>query len=392
MVRIGAAMVVAIAALGLPGIASSQSFPEPLAEEALGVSITLPAKYPSSWVLVNDLNFNAILDSRVTVVDTSSPERPLRGIVRSAQFGGSLISSTKGEIYTAETFLSRLTRGERTDAITIWDTATLQPKGEIILPGGKRQQSVTYKNTFQFTNNQQWALVSNFTPAQSVTVVDLDNRKVLGEIDTSGCAHIYPTGQRGFTTFCADGSMTSVELDETGGVKSTKTIAKVQDIDNQPMFSMPAMVGTTAWFVTYYGQLKAFDFSGTVGKALPGKFSLGAADGADPEWRPGGWQVIASDAAGRLYVIMDPHGQEGSHKSGGTEVWVYDTAKKARVARFPLKGVSLAIDVTREDTPHLIVARADGVIDVYNAADGSFVHSLGATVAFNPMVLTAVER
>ena len=63
-----------------------------------------------------------------------------------------LVAPAKGEIYTAETFYSRLTRGERTDAITVWDMATLQDKGEILLPGGKRQQSVTYPHLFQFTN------------------------------------------------------------------------------------------------------------------------------------------------------------------------------------------------------------------------------------------------
>lgn len=392
MLRICAAMVATTVMCGMSGIASGQSFPQPLAEEPLGVSATLPAQYPQNWVLVNDLNFNAILDSRVVLVDTSSPEHPLKGIVRAAQFGGSLISRKKGEIYTAETFYSRLTRGERTDAITIWDTATLQPKGEIVLPGGKRQQSVTYKNTFQFTNDEKWVLLTNFTPAQSVSVIDLDNRKILGDIDISGCAHVYPTGPRGFTTFCADGSMTSIELNEAGAVKSTKTTAKVQDIDNQPMFSMPAMVGKTAWFVTYKGQIKAFDLSGIYAKALPGTLSLGTAEGASPEWRPGGWQVISSDAAGRLYVLMNPQGKEGSHKDGGTEVWVFEPAKKARIARFPLKGLSLAVDVTREDTPHIVVARADGAIDVYNAADGSFVHTLGRTVAFNPMVITAMER
>ncbi|MDT1047293.1 hypothetical protein, partial [Pseudomonas aeruginosa] len=81
---------------------------------------------------------------------------------------------------------------------------------------------------------------------------------------------------------------------------------------------------------------------------------------------------------------------EGSHKDGGTEVWVIDPAKKARVARFPLRSVGVAVGVTPEDTPHLIVARADGVIDVHDAATGAFVRSLGATVAANPILITPV--
>jgi methylamine dehydrogenase heavy chain len=47
----------------------------------------------------------------------------------------------------------------------------------------------------------------------------------------------------------------------------------------------------------------------------------------------------------------------------------------------------VAIGVTREEQPHLVAARADGVIDVYDAASGAFVRTLGATVA-NPIMVT----
>jgi len=280
-------------------------FAQPLPVEEVPSVQSLPPLYPKDWVLIQDFHFNALIDGRLAIVDTKSPDLPLKGTLRAAQFANVLYSRSKNEIYTSETFYSRLTRGERTDAITIWDTATLQPKGEIVLPGGKRQQSVTYTGVFQFTNAEKWALVANFTPAQSVTVVDLDGRKVLGEIDLPGCTHIYPTGNRGFSSLCADGSMISVPLDENGSVASSETIANVQDIDKQPLFGMPAMVGRTAWFVSYYGELRGFDLSGDVARPT-GSASVGTASGGDPEWRPGGWQVIASDAKGLLYVLMTP--------------------------------------------------------------------------------------
>lgn len=299
-----------------------------------------------------------------------------------------LVAPAKREIYTSETFLSRLTRGERTDAITIWDMATLLPKGEIILPGGKRQQSVTYTGTFQFTNADAWALVANFTPVQSITVVDLDGRKVLGEIDLPGCAHIYPTGTRGFSSLCTDGSMISITLDEKGAVASSKTFERVQDIDNQPLFGMPAMVGKTAWFVSYKGELRGFDLSGPYARALKTRASVGSADGGAPEWRPGGWQVIASDATGLLYVLMHAGGREGSHKDGGTEVWVVDPVANKRLRRIDLGGLAVSITVTREAVPHLVVARPDAQIDVFDAVTGKLAHTLGATVAANPLVMT----
>lgn len=367
----------------VPAAAETPALPE----ESIPSVATLPADYPESWVLVHDLHFNSILDGRIAIVDTQNPVQPLKGLVRAAQFANMLHSRAKHEIYTSETFYSRLTRGERTDAITIWDTATLQPKGEIVLPGAKRQQSVIYTGLFQFTNDEKWALVANFTPAQSITVVDLDGRKVLNEIDLPGCTHIYPTGSRGFTSLCADGSLISLALDDKGGVASSKTVPGVQDIDNQPLFGMPAMVGRTAWFVSYHGQLRGFDLSGPVARPLPGKLDVGTAEGGDPEWRPGGWQVIASDASGLLYVLMSPHGKEGSHKAGGTEVWVVDPAKKMRVRRIDLKGTASSITVTHEATPHLVVSRPGGNIDVFDATTGVLSQSLGNTVAFDPIVL-----
>lgn len=136
-------------------LAPLMAAPPPLAEDPLPNVGTLPATYPAGWVLVHDFHFNSLVDGRIAIVDTNDPRLPLKGLVRAAQFANMLHAPAKKEIYTSETFYSRLTRGERTDAITIWDTATLQPKAEIILPGGKRQQSVTYTGTFQFTNAQK---------------------------------------------------------------------------------------------------------------------------------------------------------------------------------------------------------------------------------------------
>lgn len=371
--------------------AAPAPYPKPLAEEPMPAVKPLPATWPKSWVLISDLNFNAILDGRVVVVDTASPNQPFKALIRAAQFGNLLVSPETGRIYTAETFYSRLTRGTRTDAITTWDMTTLKPTGEIVLPGGKRQQSVIYPNLFQFTNGQKWALVANFTPAQSVSVVALDTGKILNDIDLPGCSQIYPTGQRGFSSLCADGTMFSVSLDEAGKVATSTTLKGVQDIDNQALFSMPATIGMTTWFIGQRGLVQGFDLSGPVAKLIPGAFSVGTADGAAPEWRPSGWQVINADAAGHLYVLMNPNGKEGSHKDGGTEVWVFDPMAKTRLARIALHGQSVAIAVTREDRPHLVAARGDGVIDIYDAGTGAFAHTLGASVAYNPIVITPIQ-
>jgi len=68
-------------------------------------------------------------------------------------------------------------------------------------------------------------------------------------------------------------------------------------------------------------------------------------------------------------------------------VWVVDPMKKARTLRIALKGQTLAIAVTKEATPHLVAAQANGAIDIYDAATGAFVRTLGATVGASPILI-----
>jgi methylamine dehydrogenase heavy chain len=280
-----------------------------------------------------------------------------------------------------------MTRGERTDVITIWDKATLKPKGEIVLPGGKRGQFVTLRNSFQLTNGEKWALLFNFTPASSVSVIDIDARKILNEIDLPGCSLVYPTGPRGFTSLCADGTMTSIELDTAGKVAASSTSKPINDIDHDPMFMTPAMVGKTAWFATFKGNIHGLDLANAKARDL-GVFEMPKEKTAEGEWRPGGWQVISADAAGRLYVLMNPAGKEGSHKDGGSEVWVVDPARKQRVARIPLQNPAVSVEVTAQSAPLLVASRSDGSLDVYDATSGAFQRTL-AQVVHDPMTMTA---
>jgi methylamine dehydrogenase heavy chain len=377
----------AIALTVLAGAAHAASYPEPLPNEPIPSVAELSAQYPASWVYVQDLHFNSLPDGRAAIVDVAADVRAFKGQVPVAQFGTLLPATTKPEIYVAETFFSRMTRGERTDVITIWDKATLKTKGEIVLPGGKRGQFVTLRNSFQLTNGEKWALLFNFTPASSVSVIDIDARKILNEIDLPGCSLIYPSGARGFTSLCADGTMTSIELGADGKVANSSTSKPINDIDHDPMFMTPAMVGKTAWFVTFKGNIHGLDLANTKARDL-GTFQMPKEKTAEGEWRPGGWQVISADAAGRLYVLMNPAGKEGSHKDGGSEVWVVDPAKKQRVARIPLQNPAVSVEVTAQSTPLLVASRTDGSLDVYDGTSGTFQRTL-AQVVHDPMTMTA---
>ena len=368
----------------------AQPFPAPLPEEEVGTVAKLPSTYGSDYLFVTDLHFSSLLDGRAALVDVADPSRGLKGQVRIAQFGNLLVSKLSDELYTTETFFSRLTGGERTDVLTIWDKATLAPKGEVILPGAKRGHFVTQPNALQFTNSEKWALVYNFSPAASVTVVDLPGRRVLGEISIPGCALIYPTGERGFSTLCGDGSWTFIELTESATVKGTQTSEPLMDIDSDPWFMIPAVHESTGWFVSYRGRVRGFDFSGGVPRETA-NFSLTSDPQAPEGYRPGGWQVAAVDPTGLLYVLMNPNGKEGSHKDGGSEVWVVDGASHSTIRKIPLKRMVLSIEVTRGSKPLIVGAAHGGSLDVYAASSGTFLHTIGQAVN-DPFTMIAAGR
>lgn len=383
------AVAMTVASLHMAGPARGADYPQPLPEEPVPAVAVLPEKYPESWVFVHDLHFNSLPDGRVALVDVAAGNRNVKGQIPVAQFGNLLPATTRPEIYVGETFFSRLTRGERTDVITIWDAKTLAPKGEIVLPGGKRGLFVTLKNSLQFTNDEKWALVFNFTPGSSVTVVDLEARRILSDIDLPGCSLVYPTGPRGFASLCADGTMTSIVLDAAGRAGPAVTSKAFNDIDKDALFMTPAMVGRTAWFASFTGNIRGIDLSGAVARDL-GMFTIPRQAGGDPEWRPGGWQVITADKAGLLYVLMSPHGKEGSHKDGGTEAWVIDPAKKSLVRRIALNNHSVSIEATQQASPLLVASRPDGSLDVYDAATGAFQKTI-VGVVHDPMTMTAAR-
>ncbi|MGD1955403.1 MAG: amine dehydrogenase, partial [Sphingomonadales bacterium] len=89
----------------------------------------------------------------------------------------------------------------------------------------------------------------------------------------------------------------------------------------------------------------------------------------------------------RLYALVHPYGYEGSHKDGGTEVWVYDIKKKKRIQRVPLKSRAWSMGVTGGEKPMMVTANLAGIMDVYDPAKGEHLRQLEGTVTYNPVAI-----
>jgi methylamine dehydrogenase heavy chain len=346
------------------------AYPTPLAAETTPSVRTLPAKYPSTWAF---LNFSS---DRIELRNVGGDGREIEGDLQARDSSMLLVSSTRPELYVADTVWSRFTRGTRTDYITVYDTKTLDPIGEIVLPT-KRGLITAMEGMFTFTDQERMALVFNFTPASSVTVVDLVKRKVLGEIEIPGCSLVYATVPRGFSTLCASGTLLTVLLGADGKVTGRSESKAFNVIDTDPLFTWSAKLGGVLYFPTMLGHLQPIESLGDAVTVLP-QWSLLSAEEEAAHWRPSGWQPIAGDGAGSLYVLMQADAREGSYKDPGSEVWVFDAHSKSRTKRLRLARPGSSIALTHTPQPLLLVQGGER-LDVYDAGTGGLVRSLNMT-------------
>ena len=235
--------------------------------------------------------------------------------------------------------------------VTLYDSRTLSVIGEIGIPA-KRSSNMPMMANSQLTDDDRFLLIYNFNPAQSVTVVDTQTRRFVGEIETAGCALVFPTGARSFFSVCADGALLDVRLKDTGEMASHRRTARMFDVEKDPVTEKAVRAGDTWLFASFGGTV--FPVNITPMGLVAGKtWSLVSAAERQQSWRPGGLQHLAvHPESKRLYAIMH-QGPADTHKDPGKDVWVYDLTRQARVQRIGLKNVAGSIQVTRDANPLL---------------------------------------
>ncbi len=332
----------------------------------------LPAPGPY-WAFVLDLGPPGWLAGRFNIIDGASGS--LLGEVNAGYLSNLEFAPDHSEIYTVDTFYSRGWRGTRTDVVTIFDGRKLTFVAEVVLPP-KRLLMVPKRDATGVTPDGRFLLVSNMTPAESVTVVNLKERAVAGEIETPGCTQVLIAANRRFGSMCADGSLLMVEFDDSGKVVDKKQTKPFFNPLKDQVFDQPLVIGKTAWFVSVHGTIYTADIGDDEVNYAPPWSALDATDRAQT-WKPGGWQMMAADRQrGLLYVLMHKGG-EWTYKQEGNEVWVYSLAKRQRAGRIKLKTPGYSIMVSQGDKPMLFsVAPGKKWMETYSAPDGRFLRRI----------------
>ena len=369
-VSIAAALTALLAAGALSAAPAPQvknpprALPPELPADVLTVA---PGPTSSERIYAMDLALNHTTDSRVRVLDARSGK--ILGMISTGFLGNFTLSAKADEMYVVTTHHSRTTRGERADVLEVHDTASLAFKYEVVLPT-RRAQALNYRGLLRPTGNGRFLLVQNATPATSVTVVDLQQRKVVGEVPTPGCYLVYPSATHGsrFSTVCGDGKVATITLDDNGQVSDRQLTDKLFDADDDAWFQHAEQIGDRYWFLSFKGTLTELNLGGPVA-VVKAKRMLAEGAGQPKGWRPGGYQIFAVHPSGqRVVLAMHDIGAEGSHKRPAKQLWMFDIASGRRIANPAVHGTT-SLNFSRNGQRLHTVNGETGGMDVWQWSD-----------------------
>jgi methylamine dehydrogenase heavy chain len=353
-------------------------------EAEKGAVQTLQDTPSPHWVWISDIVFNHMEGGKAFLVDADAGQ--MLGMLSTGfMFSTLLLPKDYGVIYSPEVYYSRGTRGERTDVVTVYDPKTLSPIDEIVIPP-KRISGLSDLNHFALSDDDRFAAIYNYSPAQSLSIIDTESRKFVGEIDTSGCALAYAGGPRRFHMLCNDARMLTVTIDDSGKLVDKQQSEPFFDIENDFVLTRAVRYLDTWLFVSQQGYVYPVDVSGDLPK-FDERWSLVSARERGENWKIGGIQAIAvHQKGGHLYALMHQGGDD-THKDPGIDVWVFDLAMKQRVQTLKLQHITTSIQISQDDNPLLYTIFAGSPsLDVYDAVNGEFLRTVGE-LGFTPMVL-----
>jgi methylamine dehydrogenase heavy chain len=305
--------------------------------------------------------FMAVTEDAGYIFDASSGE--MQGLITVSSMTPAVQPNpARREFYAADSYYSRGSYGERSDILTIHDYENLSPIAEIDIPD--KITILPFRGYIGLMSGGKYLGVFNMTPAQSVSIVDIENRNFVGEISTPGCALILPIEDNGFMNMCGDGTLQVIRLDADGAEKGRVRSRKFFDVQVDPVFDRPRPTADGWLLVSNAG--KAFDVT-TSGTDINISKEWTFMTDEDEGWLPGGVQhTTVHKAFGLMYITMH-EGEQYTHYVSGSEVWVVDIKSHRRIARIKLETPAHSIMVTQEAEPLLIVGDDDDKIQVYDA-------------------------
>ena len=336
-------------------------------------------------VYVLDPVFPHLIASKIYVHEGDTGD--VLGMMNTGYVPNMVLSADHSEIYVAETYWSRGTRGERTDVVTRYDAQTLAPTGEIELPQG-RFLVVTKRHNADVSPDGKYFYSANLAPITSVSVIDLEENAYGGEVATPGCSLVFPVAENSFASICSDGSISRYDWDpETFEAQVTNSGAFF-DAEKDPVFEHTGFdrEENKLHLVTYSGRYYMVELGADdIAASEPWNFvdEEARAEG----WRPGGWQMMSYHPDRDLAYVIMHKGGDWTHKAAGDEVWELDPAAQEVVRRIELDEEAMSVAVTRDDDPLLVALSEAASVVTYDLETGEVVARMEG-VGDSPFILT----
>jgi methylamine dehydrogenase heavy chain len=320
---------------------------EPIAPETMTTEV-IPAGTPKLFVA--DIAITHIVDGKLYIYHAD--DLSYLGTIGTGFTGQIYVPPAEDVVYVSTSYIEKISRGKRSDFLEIYDSSALTLQAEIPIVS-TRAQALNYRPLMQGSVDGRWMFIQNATPATSITVVDLEAGRQVGEIPNPGCYGIFPSSQDGrrFATMCGDGTFGSYTLSEDGSDAERTASEPIFDPEENALFIHGERDGDTWLFVTFKGDLYRVDLEGDAATLVE------QASIAEEGWRPSGYQTHAyHQPSGTLFVLMHPNGEEGSHKNPAEEIWAYDVAGKRLLSRSPTSTAFALLAGRQEDAPVLYAA------------------------------------
>ena len=359
---------------------TSQLFVTPLRAETVGNTV-LPEPQ-ASWFMMTGSDASYIFDAA---------DQQMKGLISHSVFTPAVVTlPSRKEAYFVDSFYARGVRGTRSDVLTVIDMRDLTPKAEIDIPD--KAAALRIRQHIALLDDERHVVVFNMTPAQSVSVVDIVDRKFTAEISTPGCGIIMPAGPRGFLMLCGDGTLQFITLDrngkEAGRVRSESFFVMEQD----PVFDRVVRTSSGWMLITHDGLVREVGVDGDRIKVGEAWSMLNAEDkdaGSKTEqWRPGGDQPFTMHRNTSLLYSLMHKGKVDTQDAEGTEIWVFDTNRRKRVAREVLPVAANGILSSQEPSPRLYVLDKDHKLNIYDGLKLTLLHAIEKPGVNGPLLQT----
>ncbi|MEM1186954.1 MAG: amine dehydrogenase large subunit [Pseudomonadota bacterium] len=311
----------------------------------------------------------------------------VRGTLTLSRFSPALEPDIgRQRIYSYGSFYSRNHYGDRTDVVLEFDLESTIPVREVEIP--PKSAGIGHAGMIGLVEDR-FVGVWNITPAMSVSLVDTESQSFVGEISTPGCAGVYPV-ENGFLMACADGRVQYIGLDEEGRETARRRSEAFFTVDADPVFDY-AVPGDKGWlFLSLEGLVfEASVEGGEVVVSEPWSINPPDVEGAtdlnnvpiepNDDWRIGGRQAFAYNAANRLLVtLMHEGGGQESFEDVGTQIWAFsmNTGRRAYVLELEADVSAGSLELTSDEAPLLLISTDADELLVYDALNSRQLHAI----------------